>query len=138
MNQVTFVGRLARDVEVKGEDVKYIRNAIAVRRSFPNKNGEYDADFIPFVVWGNLANNVMGNLSKGEMVAIGGQMQSGRYEKDGEEHYTLECRVDRITLIDSKKYNRGPKAQDNYQVSQDEMEIPNERLEDAVAKQYAD
>ena len=57
MNQITLLGRLTRDPEVRytpnGKVVAQF--ALAVDRPYKNAEGQREADFIPIVVWGNSA-----------------------------------------------------------------------------------
>lgn len=57
MNQVQLIGRVARQLELKFIDSREGKQAVcnftlAVTRPFSNASGEFDADFVPCVVWG--------------------------------------------------------------------------------------
>ena len=58
MNQVNLTGRLAKDVEVRyTQSGKAVASgSIAVNRRFKSE-GQPDADFINFVMWGKAAEN---------------------------------------------------------------------------------
>lgn len=53
INQVTLVGRLTRDPELRvTPDGTYVANIIlAVNRNYRNQNGEIDTDFVQCTLW---------------------------------------------------------------------------------------
>ena len=53
INNVTLVGRLTKDVELKytPANVANVSFTLAVNRTFKNANGEREADFINCVIW---------------------------------------------------------------------------------------
>jgi single-strand DNA-binding protein len=105
MNYVILIGRLTNDVEVKevGEN-KVVNFTLAVQRTYKNKDGENEADFINCSVWGTTAENLKNYCSKGSQVAVKGQLVTSSYEdKDGNKRYKTEVRVDHITYLQPKK-----------------------------------
>lgn len=104
MNKVIMLGRLTRENAVSGEEnSKVVRNTIAVQRSFKNKDGNYETDFIPIVAWGKTGEFLEKHFKKGDAIVIDGSMRSGSYEKDGKTIYTLECHVNNIEFSLSRK-----------------------------------
>lgn len=102
MNQVVFVGRLVRQPELKvlSEDLCVLNNCIAIHRPGRNQHGEEVTDFIPFVVWNGLAEILAKYCDKGDQIAIGGRMQSRKYDnKEKQTIYVVECLVTGLTLI---------------------------------------
>ena len=92
MNVCTFVGRLTSDPNVNtrnldnGSTLKVVTFTLAVRRSFKNKQtGNYDADFIPCVAFGNSAEYCDKYFHHGLRVCISGHIQTpDRYtDQDG-------------------------------------------------------
>ena len=53
INNVTLIGRLTRDAELRytPSNIATAQFNIACNRNFKNANGEYDADFINGVMW---------------------------------------------------------------------------------------
>ena len=53
MNNTYFIGRLVTDPELKEleNDKKVVNVTIAVPRSYKNKDGNYDADFLDCTFW---------------------------------------------------------------------------------------
>lgn len=53
INNVTLIGRLTRDAELRytPSNIATAQFNVACNRNFKNANGEYDADFINCVMW---------------------------------------------------------------------------------------
>lgn len=102
LNQVTLIGRLTRDPEVK-----YTQNSTAVAgftlacdRPFTNSEGQHEADFIPIVVWRKQAENCGKYISKGSVVCIVGRIQIRNYEgQDGQKRYVTEVVADNVRFL---------------------------------------
>lgn len=107
MNNVSLIGRLTRDPEVRytTDQMAVARFSIAIAR--PSK--ENKTDFPTIVVFGKQAENCERFLSKGRMVGINGSIQTGSYEKqDGSKVYTTEVVAHRVEFLDY-----GDKTQQN-------------------------
>ncbi len=115
MNKVILLGRLTRDVELRTtpSGVSVCSFSIAVNRRFA-KDGQRDADFISCVAWRNTAEFISKYFSKGRMIGIVGSLTTGRYEKDGQTHYTTDVTVDEAYFADSKNsQDSNPSAMHN-------------------------
>ena len=100
MNKIILIGNICRDIEVKHyNDRKVIKNTIAVRRDFKNKNGEYDSDFFTFSVWGNQAEFMQKYAHKGDKIAIVGKLLNNNYERDGQTIYSNDIQAENIELL---------------------------------------
>ena len=49
------------------------------KREFKNADGQYEADFIPVVLWSNSAEVAGNNLSKGKKILVEGRLQTRSY-----------------------------------------------------------
>lgn len=103
MNQITLLGRLTRDPEVRytpnGKVVAQF--ALAVDRPYKNAEGQREADFIPIVVWGNSAETAGKYLAKGRRLLVEGRLQIRNYvDKAGAKHYISEVIANRFEFID--------------------------------------
>ena len=96
MNKVILIGNLVRDPEV-GESSSgktYCRFSVAVRRDYPDVNGEYQADFFNCTAWRGLAENIGKYLHKGNKIAVEGNIQINKREgRDGTEKTYVEISV---------------------------------------------
>lgn len=101
LNQIVLVGRLASDPEIKEtESGKKVSNiTLAVPRSYKNMNGEYDTDFIPCMVWNNIADNAKEYCKKGDLLGIKGRIQT-RQEEDKN---IIEIVAEKVTFLSSRK-----------------------------------
>ena len=65
MNNVTLVGRLTKDPELRTISTGNTTCSftVAVSRQFTNANGERETDFINCVIWGKQAENLCSNWS---------------------------------------------------------------------------
>lgn len=103
MNKVILLGRLTRDPELRTtpSGVSVCSFSVAVNKRFA-KDGQRDADFISCVAWRNTAEFICKYFTKGRMIGIVGSLTTGRYEKDGQTHYTTDVTVDEAYFADSK------------------------------------
>lgn len=124
MNNVSLIGRLVRDPEVKfTPTAKAVANfTIAVDKGLSReKKSEFEAkgmataDFIPIVVWGKQAEHCQTYLAKGRMVAVTGSIQTRSYQaQDGSTRYVTEVLAMNVEFIDWGDKKRS----DGYQQSQ--------------------
>lgn len=90
MNNVTILGRLTRDVELRQTNSgKSVANmTVAINRGFGKDD---EADFIPVVVWEKTAENCAKFLAKGRQVAVTGRLQTSKYtDKEGNSRSKME------------------------------------------------
>lgn len=104
MNKIILCGNICKDVELKYyADKKVVKNTIAVRRDYKNKNGEYDSDFLNFSVWGNQAEYLAQYSKKGDKILICGKLLNNNYEKEGQTIYSNDIQVENIEIISQRK-----------------------------------
>ena len=98
MNNVTLIGRLTKDPEVRytEQQLAVARFNIAIDRIGKDKG----ADFPSIVVFSKQAENCEKYLTKGRKVAIQGHIQTGSYEKDGRKVYTTDVVADRVEFLE--------------------------------------
>ena len=84
LNKIILIGRLTQDPELRytpnGNAVANF--SLAVERSYTNRQGERDVDFIDIVVWRKQAETCANHLGKGRLVAVEGRLQIRSYETD--------------------------------------------------------
>lgn len=105
MNNVTVIGRLVKDPELRYTSVNQTAVAtftLAVNRPFA-KEGQTQADFLRIVVYGKAAENCANYLFKGSMVGIEGRIQTGSYVKDGTKYYTTDIVANRVEFLSKPK-----------------------------------
>lgn len=109
MNNVTLIGRVARDIELKktqsGASVASI--VIAVDRDFVS-NGKREADFITLEVWNKVADYCANNIEKGRLISVQGTIRTNRYEtKDGQKRVSFVVRVNRLSTLEKPRNKEG-------------------------------
>ena len=105
LNSAKVIGRLTKEVEINDSgELTILRNSVAVNRDFKNKDGDYDADFIPFVAFGKTAEFIEKFFNKGDAIAIDGSIRTGSYtNKDGNKVYTTEIAVEKASFVPGSK-----------------------------------
>ena len=109
INNVTLIGRLTKDVELKRtpSDIATAQFTIACNRNFKNANGEYDADFVNCVMWREQAERFANWTKKGYLVAIVGRIQTRNYEgTDSRRIYVTEVVAENFQILE-KRDNSG-------------------------------
>jgi single-strand DNA-binding protein len=105
INQVTLVGRLTRDPELKltTEGTPVVNVTLAVNRHYRNHNGEVDADFVQCTLWRKTAENTAQYCRKGSVVGITGRIQTRNYENsEGKRVYVTEVVAESVRFLDKK------------------------------------
>jgi len=111
MNQVSLIGRLTRDPELKY--IPHSGTAVATftlavdkglskdkRQEMESKN-QPTADFIRIVVWNKQAENCANFLVKGRLVGISGRIQSGSFDdKDGKRVFTTDVVAQQVSFLE--------------------------------------
>ena len=103
-NQTTLIGRLTRETETTDGDNVVLRNTIAVKRDYKNKDGDYESDFISIVAFGKTAEFIEKYFNKGDAIVVGGSIRTGSYtNKDGQKIYTTDVSVDKADFVPGSK-----------------------------------
>lgn len=103
MNKVILTGNVTKNVELKsGANSQFVGNSIAVKREFKNENGEYDVDFINFIMFGKSAEIFAKYVGKGDKVLIEGKWQTRTAEGKNGTIYINEVFVERFEFIQVK------------------------------------
>ena len=102
MNNVSLVGRLTKDPELKTTQsgLSVCRFTVAVDRPYSKDQ----ADFINCIAWRKKAEFITSYFSKGQRIALTGSIQTGSYtDKDGKTVYTTDINVNNVEFCESKK-----------------------------------
>ena len=114
INQVTLVGRLTKDPELKvttdGTPVAHV--ILAVSRHYRNQNGEIDADFVQCTLWRKAAENTNQYCRKGSVVGITGRIQTRHYDnKEGLRVYVTEVVAESIRFLGGRPRTDQPEKE---------------------------
>lgn len=105
MNKIILVGRLTKDPEVRSTSAGFntVNFTVAVNRNFKNKDGNYDADFLPCVAFRNTADFIAKFFKKGNMICLDGRVQVRNYDaQDGTKRYVTEVVVENVEFVGGK------------------------------------
>lgn len=102
MNNVSLIGRLTRD-----PDVRHTQSGKTVARfTLAVDRGQDAADFIPCQAWDKTAQIIEKHFTKGRRIGVSGSLVSGKYDdRDGKTVFTLDVNVQRVDFCDSKSDN---------------------------------
>lgn len=123
MNNVTLMGRLTRDPELKYSQAgkAYCRFTVAINREFNRE----EADFINCLAFGKTAETIAEWLGKGRRIALQGRIQTGSYQNsNGDTIYTTEVVADRFEFVDSQNENSKKTHSNNNDVLDDNDDFP--------------
>ena len=121
INNVTLVGRLTKDVELKytPSNVANVSFTLAVNRTFKNANGERETDFINVVIWRKAAENFANWAKKGALIGITGRIQTRNYENaQGQRVYVTEVIADNFQMLESRSQQQGQSQGNQQQLPQ--------------------
>ena len=98
MNQITLIGRLTKDPELKYSQSgkAFCRFSVAVPKEF-NRS---ETDYFDCVAWNKVAEIIADYLRKGKKIAVQGRLETGIYEKDGRKIKTYSVITDKFEFLD--------------------------------------
>lgn len=130
-NQVTLVGNLCRDVEVKylPSGTAVCDLVLAVNERVKNGNDWVDEPvFIDCTLFGKTAEVAGEYLSKGAAVLISGRLKLDQWEQEGQKRSKIKVVADKMQMLGGKRTDsqeRGERPQEHSQVpTQDSDSIP--------------
>lgn len=104
MNNVSILGNITRDLELKEfGSTKVLSFSVAVQKRVKDKNtGEYGTNYINCKAFNRTAEIIAQHFAKGSKIGIEGEIDTGKYEKDGKTIYTTDVVVRNITFVERK------------------------------------
>lgn len=110
INNVTIVGRLTKDPELKYSQsgVGVCNFTVAANRPFKSNDGQ-DADFINCVTFKKSAEALANFQRKGNLLGITGRIQTRNYENnEGKRVFVTEVVADSVQFLESKNKDNKP------------------------------
>lgn len=118
MNNVTLVGRLTKDPEIRTTRSGKSTCTFTLAVDRVNKN-QQDADFIQCVVWEKQAENLARYQHKGSRIGVEGRIQTRTYDNnEGQRVYVTEVIAQHIEFLTSKAEDQAAGYQSNRGVPQ--------------------
>lgn len=108
INNVTLVGRLTRDPELRytPSNIAITTFNMAVNRNFKNQAGDREADFINCMIWRQQAENFANWAKKGALIGITGRIQTRSYDnQQGQRVYVTEVVADTFQLLEKRDHS---------------------------------
>lgn len=102
INQVTLVGRMTKDPELRYtlEGKPVLNITLALNRHYRNPQGDFDADFVLCTLWNKTAENTAKYCVKGSIVGVMGKIQTRNYEDQaGKKVYITEVVADSVKFM---------------------------------------
>ncbi len=95
-------GRLVRSPELRytNSGTEVCNMTIACERSFKNKQGKREVDYIDVTTWRKLAENCAHHLEKGRLVGIRGSLQIDKSKKDGRTYINPKIVAEEVQFLD--------------------------------------
>lgn len=127
INNVTLIGRLTKDVELKYTPANQAvaQFTLAVNRTFKNANGERESDFINCVIWRKSAENFANFAKKGALIGIIGRIQTRNYEnQQGQRVYITEVIAENFQMLESRNQQQGQQQAQPQQATQQQAKQP--------------
>lgn len=134
-NNVTIIGRLTGDVEIRtagNTDNRVANFTVAVNRP-KRKDAEDETDFIRVRAWNSTADFIEKYFGKGSKIGVRGSIRTDSYKnKDGENRSVTYVLADEVCFIESKSASNGgsePEAKAstkkaNVDVTADDDDLP--------------
>lgn len=113
LNRVVLIGRPTNDVELRytPSGVANGKCVLAVNRPFESSDGQ-DADFIPVIMWRQLAETCANYVKKGKLIAVEGRIQVRNYENnEGKRVYVTEVIADNVRFLEKADGNSRSESQ---------------------------
>lgn len=140
VNEVTLVGRLTRDVELRSlpSGIYVGKFSVATNRTWKDKNtGEKkeEVEFHNIVAFGKTAETISQYIHKGDEIYIRGRLKTSAWEADGVKKYRTEIILENFQF--GQKRKEGTQGVDEYrnsvvnQKADDEgWELPNPNIDE--------
>lgn len=105
LNQVVLVGRIVSNPELKetSNDRKVSNITLAVPRTYKNKEGEYEVDYVDCELWQGIAENTCEYCHKGDLIGVKGKIEVDNYEVDGEKRKFTKVLAEKVTFLSTAK-----------------------------------
>ncbi|MBW1928861.1 MAG: single-stranded DNA-binding protein [Deltaproteobacteria bacterium] len=110
MNQVSIIGRLGQDPELRytpsGKAVS--RMSVAVNERYGENERVY---WFPVICWNGLGETVSQYLHKGSKVAVSGRLTTRSYETEDGNRTITEIIANSVDFLDPRPSDNGPREE---------------------------
>jgi len=104
INKVTILGNVGQDPESRDVGSTSVTNfSIATSESWTKDGEKHEkTEWHNVTAWGKLADIVSQYVHKGSKLYIEGKLQTRKWEKDGQTHYSTDIIASEVLMLDSK------------------------------------
>jgi single-strand DNA-binding protein len=124
-NQVTLLGNLTRDVELRQlqSGTAVCELSMAINEKY-KKDGEWieDVCFVEVTCWGRTAEVAAEYLAKGAPVLIAGRLKYEQWEKDGQKRSKLKVVAEKLQMLGGKQ--RSEDSQERQERPREQSQVP--------------
>ena len=106
LNTIVLMGRLVADPELRttNSGVSVTSFRLAVDRNFTRQGEEKQTDFFDIVAWRSTAEFVSRYMSRGQLIAVQGSMQSRKWQdREGNNRTSWEINADNVYFGESRR-----------------------------------
>jgi len=118
INHVVLVGRLTRDAELSYTNTGFALTKFSIAINRRKKSGDQwvdEANFFDVVIWGKRGEALNQYLTRGQQLAIDGELRQERWEKDGVKRSKVTIEATNIQLIGGKSDRPSSNGGGEYQ-----------------------
>lgn len=108
MNRIELIGNVTKDIELNTTSTKvnYCNFSLAVRRRYPDKDGNEIVDFHNCAAFGKLAETLAKYVKKGNKLLVAGELIYDTYEnKEGTKKTVAKIMVEQVEFLTPKSVN---------------------------------
>ncbi len=105
INKVVIVGRLTRDSELSFTNSGFALTKFSIATNRKKKSGDQwvdESNFFDCTLWGKRGEALSQYLTRGQQVAIEGELKQDRWEKDGVKRSKVTIEVTNLQLLGGK------------------------------------
>ena len=121
MNKIYITGRITKDIELKGNENKFITNTIAVYIGKDKQENEI-TNFFDFKAFNYQANKLSKYATKGSKIAIEGVLKQDTWEDETGNHSRYMIYAESIEIIADTKKEEAPQKQEETTIKIDDSE----------------
>lgn len=102
MNHVGLVGRTTKDLVLRefSEGRVQVTFTLAINRHYKNQEGVNEADFVPCVAWGKIAELIVSYCGKGSLIGIKGRLNTRSYmNRDNQKVFAMNVVAEEVRFF---------------------------------------
>lgn len=127
INKVILAGNITKDLELKmtPNGVGILQFTLAINRSWKDKDGQKQeqTEFSNCVIFGKQAETLSTYAVKGQNLLVEGRLQTDKWEKEGQTHYSTKI------IVESFQFGDKPNSVRAENKIEDKMEVETSGLD---------